>query len=103
MNSTSDQASELEPNVTQETVHEYAAHAPYTPITVAFDNSYARDLAGLYAKTQPAGSPAPQLLASIVSGTLADPFARAGLVADAEVRAWDIVLGPWAVQSASGS
>jgi len=39
-----------------------------------------------------------------VAGWLAaDPFARAGLVADAEVRAWDIVLGPWAVQSASGS
>ena len=25
-----------------------------------------------------------------------DPFAREGLVADTEVRAWDVVLGPWA-------
>lgn len=24
-----------------------------------------------------------------------DPFARAGLVQDAEVLAWDLVLGPW--------
>ena len=32
-----------------------------------------------------------------VAGWLAaDPFARRGLVADAEVRGWDIVLGPWA-------
>jgi uncharacterized protein YciI len=26
----------------------------------------------------------------------ADPFAREGLVADADVRAWELVLGPWA-------
>jgi len=25
----------------------------------------------------------------------ADPFAREGLVADADVRAWELVLGPW--------
>ncbi len=25
-----------------------------------------------------------------------DPFAREGLVADVEVRGWDVVLGPWA-------
>ncbi len=25
-----------------------------------------------------------------------DPFAREGLVAATEVRAWDVVLGPWA-------
>ncbi len=42
--------------------------------------------------------------AGVVADWLAsDPFARAGLVADAEIRAWDIVLGPWAAQSASGS
>lgn len=26
----------------------------------------------------------------------ADPFARAGVIAATEVRAWDLVLGPWA-------
>ena len=45
-----------------EAIEEHASHAPYTPTNAVFDNSYARDLAGLYAKTQPAGSPAPQLL-----------------------------------------
>ncbi|ADG74848.1 YCII-related protein [Cellulomonas flavigena DSM 20109] len=25
-----------------------------------------------------------------------DPFAREGLVADTEVRTWEVVLGPWA-------
>lgn len=24
-----------------------------------------------------------------------DPFARAGVIADVDVRAWDVVIGPW--------
>lgn len=25
-----------------------------------------------------------------------DPFARAGVIADVEIRAWNLILGPWA-------
>lgn len=42
-------------------------------------------------------------VAKVTGWLAADPFALAGLVADAEVRPWEIVLGPWAAQSASGA
>ena len=45
-----------------QSIDEHATNAGYTPQNVAFDNSYARNLVGLYAKTQPAGSPSPKLL-----------------------------------------
>ncbi len=41
---------------------ERAAGVPVSPIAMAFDNTYARDLKGLYVPTQPAGSPKPRLL-----------------------------------------
>lgn len=34
--------------------------------------------------------------ASLRAVLAADPFAREGLVARTDVRAWDVVLGPWA-------
>ncbi|MEZ0448379.1 YciI family protein [Cellulomonas sp. ICMP 17802] len=37
--------------------------------------------------------------ASVDAVLAADPFAREGLVADADVRAWELVLGPWAADA----
>lgn len=34
----------------------------------------------------------PEVVAAILAD---DPFVREGLVADSDVRAWDVVLGPW--------